>query len=49
LQKYYEQLELPGQPLDIITNLTKYGDIDTYEKSVLSEFTSVTANIDTSD
>ena len=49
LQKYYEQLELPGQPLDIITNLTKYGDIDTYEKSVLSEFTSVTSNIDASD
>lgn len=49
LQKYYEQLELPGQPLDIITNLTRYGDIDTYEKSILSEFTSVTANIDASD
>ena len=49
LQKYYEQLELPGQPLDIITNLTKYGDIDTYEKSILSEFTTVTSNIDDSD
>jgi len=40
---------LPGQPLDIITNLTKYGDIDTYEKSILSEFTTVTSNIDDSD
>lgn len=49
LQKYYEQLELPGQPLDIITNLTKYGDIDNYERSILSEFTTVTSNIDASD
>ena len=40
LQKYYEQLELRGQPLDIIQNLTQYSDIDTYEKGLLSEFTS---------
>jgi hypothetical protein len=38
LQKYYEQLELPGQPLDILTNLTKYQDIDFYEKKILQEF-----------
>ena len=24
LQKYYEQLELPGQPLDLINNLLEY-------------------------
>jgi len=45
LQKYYEQLELRGQPLDIIQNLTQYSDIDTYEKGLLSEFTTCTANI----
>lgn len=45
LQKYYEQLELTGQPLDIIQNLTKYNDIDTYEKDILSEFTTLTSNI----
>jgi hypothetical protein len=38
LQKYYEQLELPGQPLDILMNLTKYHDIDFYEKKILQEF-----------
>ena len=45
LQKYYEQLELQGQPLDIIQNLTKYTDIDFYEKQLLSEYTVSTANI----
>ncbi len=45
LQKYYEQLELTGQPLDIIQNLTKYNDIDTYEKDILSEFTILTSNV----
>ena len=45
LQKYYEQLELQGQPLDIIQNLTKYTDIDFYEKQLLSEFTVCTTNI----
>jgi len=45
LQKYYEQLELTGQPLDIIQNLTKYSDIDTYEKDLLSEYTTLTSNV----
>jgi len=45
LQKYYEQLELQGQPLDIIQNLTKYTDIDFYEKQLLSEFTTASSNI----
>ena len=49
LQKYYEQLELRGQPLDIIQNLTQYTDIDTYEKGLLSEFTTCTANIAAND
>lgn len=46
LQKYYEQLELPGQPIDLISNLTKYHDIDTYEKSVLKENTNTTQTVD---
>jgi hypothetical protein len=45
VKKYYEQLELVGQPLDIIQNLTKYNDIDTYEKGILSEFTTLSNNI----
>ncbi len=49
LQKYYEQLELRGQPLDIIQNLTQYSDIDTYEKGLLSEFTLCTANVSAND
>ena len=49
LQKYYEQLELRGQPLDIIQNLTQYSDIDTYEKGLLSEFTTCTANVAAAD
>lgn len=46
LQKYYEQLELPGQPIDLISNLTKYHDIDTYEKSVLKENTVTIQTVD---
>lgn len=45
LQKYYEQLELDGQPLDIIQNLSKYNDIDTYEKDLLSESTTLGSNL----
>lgn len=41
LQKYYEQLELEGQPLNIIGNITKYQDIDYYEREILQEFTSL--------
>ena len=32
LEGYYEQLESTGQPLDIISNITNYRDIDYYEK-----------------
>ena len=31
--KYYEQLESPGQPLDIIHNITKYKDINFYDET----------------
>lgn len=32
VKKYYEQQETSGQPLDLINHITKYQDIDTYEK-----------------
>jgi len=43
IQKYYEQLEIQGQPLDIINNIQTYADIDFYEKNVLNQTTSVTS------
>lgn len=45
MQKYYEQLELPGQPIDLITNLTKYRDVDTYTHTLLNQQTILTQNI----
>jgi hypothetical protein len=42
VQKYYEQQELRGQPLDIITNLETYRNIDFYEKDILNKFTKLT-------
>ncbi len=41
IQKYYEQLEIQGQPLDIITNLQTYRDIDFYEKNILKQSTTI--------
>ena len=35
IQKYYEQLEIQGQPYDIIQNLETYRDIDFYENNIL--------------
>jgi len=49
IQKYYEHLELTGQSLDIINNLSNYADIDTYEKKILSEYTHITSNVLDSD
>jgi hypothetical protein len=45
LQKYYEHLELTGEPIDLISNLSKYRDIDTYEKNLLNENTSLSQNL----
>lgn len=45
MQKYYEQLELPGQPVDLISNLTKYRDVDTYTYDLLKQQTVLTQNI----
>ena len=49
LEKYYEQLELRGQPLDVIQNITKYRDIDFYEKNLLKENTKLSSNVSASD
>ena len=37
IQKYYEQLEIQGQPYDIIENLETYRDIDFYEQNILRQ------------
>jgi hypothetical protein len=51
VKKYYEQLECSGQPLDIINNLSKYLDLDTYDKELFKSYTytssSVVLNTDT--
>lgn len=45
VEKYYEQLEIKGQPLDIINNITKYRDINTYENDLLQQTTTLSASI----
>jgi hypothetical protein len=37
VEKYYEQLESAGQPVDIINNITKYRDINFYEENLLKQ------------
>ena len=49
IQKYYEQLELQGQPLDIIGNLQVYRDIDFYENNLLNQSTTVDGLVNPSD
>jgi len=49
VEKYYEQLELRGQPLDVIQNITKYRDIDFYEKSLLAQGTELAVAVSASD
>ena len=45
IQKYYEQNEIQGQPLDVISNIQQYRDIDFYEKNVLKQSTTITGNL----
>jgi len=49
IQKYYEQLEISGQPLDIVTNLSKYRDIDLYEQNILKQSTTVVGLVSDTD
>jgi len=49
VEKYYEQLEIQGQPLDIISNVTKYRDINYYEKNLLNQFTELSSSITETD
>lgn len=39
IQKYYEQLELQGQPIDVANNLAVYRNIDFYESNILRQET----------
>ena len=45
VEKYYEHVESAGQPLDIISNLEKYRNIDYYEKSLLEQQTTLASSI----
>lgn len=45
VEKYYEQLESTGQPIDIINNITKYRDINYYEENLLKQSSTLTSFI----
>ena len=45
VEKYYESQEVQGGPLDILSNLQKYLDIDYYEKSLLRQNTILVSSI----
>ena len=45
VEKYYEQLELVGQPVDIISNITKYRDVDFYEENLLKQSTKLASSV----
>jgi hypothetical protein len=45
VEKYYEQQESFGQPLDIISNLNKYRDINFYEKNLLNQQSTLASSI----
>ena len=49
IQKYYEQLELQGQPLDIANHLATYRDIDFYDESILKQNTQLTQFVQSTD
>ena len=48
VEKYYEAQEVQGGPLDIISNLQKYLDVDYYEKSLLKQNTNLSSSITSS-
>lgn len=49
VRKYYEQLEVKGQPLDIVNNFSDYIDIDTYDKEIFKGHTLLSSNLSSSD
>ena len=49
VEKYYEQLESTGQPIDIINNITKYSDINYYEENLLKQSSILTFSLSDSD
>ena len=49
VQKYYEAQEVQGGPLDIISNIQKYTDIDFYEKNLLKQYDELAVGISDSD
>ena len=49
VQKYYEAQEVQGGPLDVLSNLQKYADIDYYEKNLLKQNDSLASTISATD
>jgi len=49
VQKYYEAQEVQGGPLDIISNIQKYADIDYYEKNILNQYDQLAVGISSTD
>jgi len=49
VSKYYEQQELQGQPLDVLSNLQTYADIDYYEKNILKQNSTLASDVAVSD
>jgi hypothetical protein len=48
VEKYYEQLESTGKPLDILHNIEKYRDINYYESNLLNQKTKLVSSISNS-
>ena len=49
VQKYYEAQEVQGGPLDILSNIQKYADIDYYEKNLLKQNDQLAVSVSDSD
>ena len=45
VEKYYEHQESIGQPLDLVSNLNKYRDINFYEKNLLQQQSTLVSSI----
>ncbi|MAH08627.1 MAG: hypothetical protein CL961_03050, partial [Euryarchaeota archaeon] len=45
VEKYYEHVESAGQPLDILSNIGKYRDINTYESNLLKQSSALSSSI----